>query len=151
VSAEPAAPGYELDGHRLVVNRPILFKTGAAELLPESDDALAVVQGYLAAKDYITLLRVENHSDALGDDAANQAMSEQRALAVAKALVARGVDCKRLLPVGFGETKPVAPNDTAEGRAQNRRTTFVNAALRGRAIGGMPVDGGGRVAGDPCR
>jgi OOP family OmpA-OmpF porin len=37
-----------------------------------------------------------------------------------------------------------------EGRAQNRRTLFVNAALRGRPIGGMPVDGGGRVGGDPC-
>jgi OOP family OmpA-OmpF porin len=150
-SAEPAAPGYTLDAHQLVLNRPILFKTGGAELLPESDEALAIVQGYLAAKEVITLLRIESHTDALGDDAANQALSEQRALAVAKALVARGVDCKRLVPVGFGETKPVAPDDTAEGRAQNRRTTFFNAALRGRAIGGMPVDGGGRVAGDPCR
>ena len=107
--------------------------------------------GYLADKTYISTLRIEGHTDDRGDAGANQALSEKRALAVAKALVAKGVDCKRLLPVGFGANKPIRPNDTPEGRAQNRRMDFVNAALRGRAIGGMPVDGGGVVAGDPCR
>ncbi len=70
---------------------------------------------------------------------------------MAKALVAKGVDCKRLLPVGFGETKPRAENKTPEGKAQNRRTTFVNAALRGKAIGGAPLEGFGKIAGDPCK
>jgi OOP family OmpA-OmpF porin len=70
---------------------------------------------------------------------------------VARRLVADGSACKRLLPVGFGGTKPVASNATPDGKAQNRRTDFVNAELRGRAIGGLPVDGGGRVAGDPCK
>ena len=68
-----------------------------------------------------------------------------------KASQAKGIDCKRLIPVGFGETKPVAPNDTPDNKAQNRRTAFVNAALKGKPIGGMPVDGGGKVAGDPCK
>jgi hypothetical protein len=78
------------------------------------------------------------HSDAQGDTGANQAMTEARALSTARALVARGVDCKRLLPVGFGETKPVSDNRTADGRAANRRTTLVPAALNGKLIGGMP-------------
>jgi OOP family OmpA-OmpF porin len=53
--------------------------------------------------------------------------------------------------VGFGGSKPVASNTTPEGRGQNRRVAFINAALRGRAIGGMPLDGGGKVAsGDLC-
>jgi len=53
--------------------------------------------------------------------------------------------------VGFGANKPVAANDTAEGRARNTRVEVAMAQLRGRAIGGMPVDGGGLVAGDPCK
>lgn len=61
-----------------------------------------------------------------------------------------GADCKRLIAVGFGSTKPVADNNTAEGKAANRRVSFINAALRSRPIGGMPVDGGGKVAGDIC-
>jgi len=90
-------------------------------------------------RESVTLLRVENHGDA-------QALTEARALAVAKALVKRGVDCHRLIAVGFGTTKPIS-NDAA----QNRRTELIPAALRGHLIGGMPADGGGKVAGDPCK
>jgi OOP family OmpA-OmpF porin len=52
--------------------------------------------------------------------------------------------------VGFGATKPVAEGRTAEARAANARIDFVPAAIRGRAMGGMPLDGGGQVAGSPC-
>jgi hypothetical protein len=48
-------------------------------------------------------------------------------------------------------TKPVADASTPEGRAANVRIDAINAALRGRLIGGMPADGGGQLAGDPCR
>lgn len=145
------AQRYELSGNELKVPGPVLFETGSDRVKPESEGALAHVKGYLTEKSYISLLRIEVHTDNAGDPAANQALSERRSLAVAKALIARGVECKRLLAVGFGATKPVAGNDTPDGRAQNRRVTFVNAALRGRAIGGMPVEGGGRVAGDVCK
>ena len=69
---------------------------------------------------------------------------------MARWLVEKGVDCKRLVPVGFGGTKPKADNATPEGKAQNRRISFFNAALKGRAIGGMPLDAGGQIAGDAC-
>jgi len=69
---------------------------------------------------------------------------------VARGLVEKGVDCKRLVPVGFANTKPVAENATPEGKAKNCRMAFVNAALRDRPIGGLPVDGDGKLAGDPC-
>ena len=143
--------GFVLEGNQLNVPAPVTFETGSDKLRPESAAAIAHVKAYLDAKSYISLMRVEVHSDAQGGAAFNQTMSEKRALAVAHALVAAGVDCKRVIPVGFGETKPIADNSTAEGRAANRRVVFTNAALRGHAIGGMPVDGGGKVAGDPCR
>jgi len=150
-AAAADTPRFELENGSLKVPFPIVFEAGKATLKAESAEAIAYVAAYMEAKSVISTLRVEVHTDAQGEDKFNQAMSEKRALAVAKALTAKGVDCKRLLPVGFGETKPVADNTTADGRAANRRTSFVNAGLRGKAIGGMPLDGGGQVAGDPCK
>lgn len=149
-SAQDAAATFTLEGNALVLPAPITFETGAADLTPEGESALGYVKAYLEAKSYITLLRVEVHTDSAGTESYNQAISEQRALAAARFLVSQGVDCARLLPVGFGSNKPIADNSTAEGRAKNRRVEVVNAALRGRLIGGMPADGGGRIAGDPC-
>jgi OOP family OmpA-OmpF porin len=146
-----ADPKFELDHGKLVVPSQVVFETNSAKLAPAADAALDHVKAYLVAKADITLLRVENHADNQGNAEAAQALSDARALAVAKALVGRGVDCKRLVPVGFGGTKPIADNGTPDGRALNRRTDFVNVALRGHVIGGMPVDGGGHLAGDPCK
>jgi OmpA-OmpF porin, OOP family len=150
-AAAQSKPVFKLNGNTLEVPGPVLYEVNSAKLKAESAPVLDHVKAYLDEKTYISMLRIEVHADSMGDDQANQKMSEQRALATAQALVKLGVDCKRLIPVGFGETKPIADNSTAEGRAQNRRTEFVNAALRGRPIGGMPVDGGGMVAGDPCK
>lgn len=135
----------------LMLPGPVVFETGKDILKPESDEVLTVVKKYLDAKPQITLLRIEGHTDTDGDDRANQKLSEARSMAVARWLVAKGVDCKRVIPVGFGEGKPIAPNDTPDNKAQNRRTSFINAAIKGKAIGGMPVDGGGQRAGDPCQ
>lgn len=141
----PAAPvSYTLEGNRLVLPGPVEFATGSDAIT--GDAALVHIRGYLEAKPYVTTMRIEAHVS--GPDA--QALSERRALTVARWLVGKGIDCKRLLPVGFGDTKPVADSGTPEGRAQNSRVEAHNAALRERPIGGMPTHGGGRVAGDPC-
>lgn len=136
---------YELENNELKVPGPILFQPGKATLNSESNSVLEFVKGYLEAKSYISLLRVEVHTDAQGSDEANQKLSEDRAAAIVAELVKRGVACERLIAVGFGENKPIADNATVEGRAANRRTVFANAALRGRPIGGMPVEGGGKA------
>jgi OOP family OmpA-OmpF porin len=141
---------FDVQGNRLIVPHPLSFSVGKATLSAESDAAIDYVKRYLTAKSYISLLRIEVHSDNSGNEAMNQKLSEERALAVGKAIIAKGIDCKRLLAVGFGSMKPVAPNDTPENKAKNRRVSFENAALRDRPIGGMPVDGGGKVAGDLC-
>ena len=144
------AQDYKLEGNEVKIAKEISFETGSDKLRPESMAALAIVKQYLTDKSYISLLRVECHADNSGNAATSQALTEKRAMAVCRKLVEMGVDCKRLIAVGFGDTKPVADNSSVEGRAQNRRVSFINAALRGRLIGGMPADGGGKVPGDVC-
>ncbi len=144
------AQDYKLEGSEVKISKPISFETGSDVLTPESDAALKIVKQYLDEKSYISLMRVEAHSDNSGDASQNQALTEKRAYAVCKALVAMGVDCKRLIAVGFGSTKPIEDNSTPDGKAVNRRISFINAALRGHLLGGMPADGGGVVAGVIC-
>ena len=70
-------------------------------------------------------IEVAGHTDSDGDNAANMSLSEKRAQAVAEYLVQAGLPNTRLKAVGYGSTQPVAPNDTEEGKAKNRRIDFV--------------------------
>jgi len=147
VVAEPATrPTFKIESGQLVLPGPVVFETASDRLHPQSAETLAYVKAFLDDKPAITLLRIEGHTDANGAPETNQALSVKRAAAVGRWLVGQGVDCKRLIAVGFGGTKPVADNATEQGRAQNRRIVFAMAALRDRPIGGMPVDGGGAVS-----
>ena len=123
---------FKMENGALKLPGPVVFESGKDILKPESDEVLEVVKDYLEAKPEITLLRIEGHTDTDGQAAANQKLSELRSLAVAHWLVAKGVDCKRLIPVGFGQDKPVAPNDTADNKAQNRRVEIGRASCRER-------------------
>ena len=151
VAMSAGAASYEIKDNALVLPSPVVFETGGEAIRPESEAALQHVANYLKDKPYISLLRIESHTDNQGDAAKNQLLTERRAMAVGRWLIAHGVECQRLVAVGFGSMKPLASNGSAEGRSQNRRVLFANAALRGRAIGGMPVDGGGHMAGDLCK
>jgi OmpA-OmpF porin, OOP family len=142
---------FKIEGGGLKLPGPVVFETGSDKLSAVSDEVLEIVHDYLDAKPDITLLRIEGHTDTDGVAAANQTLSEKRSMAVARWLVGVGIRCDRLIPVGFGQSKPIVPNDTPDNKAQNRRVAFINAALKGKPIGGMPVDGGGKVAGDPCK
>jgi OOP family OmpA-OmpF porin len=144
------AQDYKLEGSEVKITKPVLFEAGTAKLKPESTAALEIIKQYLTDKTYISQLRVECHTDNGGDAAISQTLTEKRALTVCKKLIEMGVDCKRLIAVGFGDTKPVADNSTPDGKAENRRVSFVNVALKGHVIGGMPVDGGGKIAGELC-
>lgn len=139
-----------MEGNKLILPGAIVYKTGSAELEPISFPILDQVKSYLDSKPNVTLLRIEGHTDADGDAAKNLDLSARRAQSAAKYLVGKGVDCKRLIAVGFGVTKPVADNKTAEGKAQNRRTDFINAAINGKPIMKMPVDGGAPKVLDAC-
>jgi OOP family OmpA-OmpF porin len=150
-SPKPAPTNFEFVGGALKLPGAVVFETGSDRLNPVSDEVLEVVLDYLVAKPDVTLLRIEGHTDSDGSAASNQALSEKRAMSVARWLTAAGVSCSRLIPVGFGQTKPVVPNDTADNKAQNRRVAFVNAAINGKMIGGASPNAGGQLAGDACR
>lgn len=142
---------FEVTDNRIRLPGPVIFRTGSDQIDPVSDVVLEVVLDYMSSKSEITLLRIEGHTDSDGSASANQSLSEKRSLAVARWLTDAGIDCRRLIPVGFGQSKPIVPNDTADNKAQNRRVSFHNAAVNGRPINAHAVDGGGRVSGDPCR
>ncbi|MCL4228503.1 MAG: OmpA family protein [Myxococcales bacterium] len=150
--ASPARAGdrtpytsFPREGSRLILPGPIVFATGGATLDQEaSAAALWFLHDYLLARPQVTLLRIEGHGDQAGDDALM--LTGERALQVGLWLVDRGVACDRLMAAAFGDTKPVTSADTPEGRARNRRIEAVDAQLRGKAIGGMPVDGSAPAA-----
>ena len=101
-----------------------VFSPGRSQLQP---DAIANLDSVIAFvnRDASRLIRIEGHTDASGSDNANQVLSQQRAEAVLAALAARGVDAARMTAIGRGEDAPVASNDSAEGKARNRRVEII--------------------------
>lgn len=98
----------------------ILYQSGAAVITPESEPALDELAADLAACPD-AVVHIEGHTDADGDEASNLALSVARAEAVIDALVTRGVNPARLYALGYGESSPVADNETPAGKRLNRR------------------------------
>jgi OmpA-OmpF porin, OOP family len=105
----------------------LVFDHASGRLTPASLDTIDRVAEVLNAYPSVHVL-VEGHTDSTGDPAGNVELSRRRADAVKDALVERGVAADRIETAGLGESKPVASNDTEEGRAKNRRTEIVVTA-----------------------
>lgn len=106
-----------------VVLRGVNFATGSAKLLPAAGETLKAVASAMKANPKVEV-EVGGHTDSVGEEARNQGLSERRAKAVKDFLVKEGVDADRLSTKGYGESQPADTNDTAEGRANNRRVAF---------------------------
>ncbi|MEM6636465.1 MAG: OmpA family protein [Pseudomonadota bacterium] len=102
----------------------IYFNTGSARLSQQSDALLSSLVDIVQRCPDLAI-EVQGHTDAVGSDAANQRLSEARANSVARWLGDQGIAADRLLVTGYGEARPVADNETADGRAKNRRIEFV--------------------------
>lgn len=109
----------------LVVNlSDVTFASGQAALQPGAREKLARVSGILSAHPALRL-EIEGHTDSVGSDTLNQSLSDRRAESVRTYLVQQGVPTAAVTAVGFGKARPVASNDTAEGRQLNRRVELV--------------------------
>ncbi|MFT3917530.1 MAG: OmpA family protein [Anaeromyxobacteraceae bacterium] len=121
------SPGVKalLHGWRIVLFEQVQFAPGREALLPASGELLRQVAQILKDNPQIRFVQIEGHTDDSGELVANERLSQRRAEKVRDFLVGVGVAAGRLEPRGFGPTRPIAPNDTSEGRAQNRRVEFV--------------------------
>jgi outer membrane protein OmpA-like peptidoglycan-associated protein len=97
------------------------YDFGTTTLTADSKGTVTALISILKAYPGVNV-ELAGHTDNVGDPAANLALSESRAKAIQEMLVAGGIDAARITTVGYGETKPIAPNDTDDGRQKNRRT-----------------------------
>lgn len=128
---ENKVPGAKVErvGEGIVVefSEKILFGYDRADLSASAEGNLDKLVSVL--KEYAdTNIEIQGHTDSKGSDSYNQGLSERRANAVSSYLRNRGVSASRITTKGYGETAPVATNDTDAGRAQNRRVNFLITA-----------------------
>lgn len=109
-------------GQTIVLNN-IFFDTGSADLRPESYVELGVLYKMMVDNPSLKI-EISGHTDNVGSAALNQRLSERRAESVVNFLIDRGIDRDRLTYKGYGFERPIASNETAEGRQKNRRTEF---------------------------
>jgi outer membrane protein OmpA-like peptidoglycan-associated protein len=112
---------YTPSKNKKFVLEGVLFNTGKATLKSQSYAKLAPLLEYLTMKKSVEI-ELSGHTDNVGDDDANQKLSEARANTVRKYLVKKGIAGNRITAIGYGEAHPIANNDGAAGRKKNRRT-----------------------------
>jgi len=120
VTPPPPPPAKEQGA---IIFRNILFDFDKSNIKPESYPVLDEVAEYLKANPKVKM-EIQGHTDGKGKAAYNLKLSDRRAESVKKYLVDKGIAADRLETKGYGLTKPVAPNDTEENRARNRRVEF---------------------------
>jgi OOP family OmpA-OmpF porin len=121
ITATDIYKNLEKDGFMAV---DIQFETGKSTIKVESNSLIGVIAEMLKNNASLSI-SIEGHTDNVGEAAANMTLSQNRALSVMNALVAKGIEKGRLSTKGFGASSPVADNRTEEGRAKNRRVELV--------------------------
>jgi outer membrane protein OmpA-like peptidoglycan-associated protein len=123
-AASAAAVKEEPRGTVITLSGGVLFASNKSQLLPGAQSSLNQVGEALKANDDKKVL-IEGHTDSRGSDVTNQALSKARADSVASYLISQGVGPDRITTAGLGPSRPVADNNTAEGRANNRRVEII--------------------------
>jgi outer membrane protein OmpA-like peptidoglycan-associated protein len=123
--AQVASVKQESRGLVITLSGSVLFASGKSTLLPAAQTKLGDVASALTKQDPDSKIVVEGHTDSQGGEAMNQELSQKRAEAVRSFLVGRGISADRVTAQGFGPSRSVADNKSAEGRANNRRVEIV--------------------------
>lgn len=116
----PAGAKVDADGCAIMVDLNINFDTNSAVVKPQYNERVEAFANYLKDNKNVKAT-IEAHTDSRGSEAYNKKLSERRAASTVQALEDLQIDVSRLKAVGYGESNPIASNDTAEGRAENRR------------------------------
>lgn len=122
---DDGCPSLILINNRMYVEQDIKFAFDSAEIDVESDKILDEVAHVLMHLVDVKLIVVEGHTDNKGTEEYNESLSDRRSKAVREALILRGIPEDKIDSKGFGETNPVATNETAKGRKANRRVEFL--------------------------
>src|SRR6478736_4983476 len=117
----------EARGMVITLSGQVLFVTGKSELLPSAQDQLSAVAKALQDQGELRPIVVEGYTDSVGSQSNNMKLSRDRAEAVRSFLLSKGLRSDKVTAVGKGTSSPVASNDTADGRANNRRVEIVVA------------------------
>lgn len=133
VAEEPGGDGdgcpddghVRVTGDRIVVDGKILFEFDSDTIDRRSFKLVHEIAAVLKDHPEIHRVYIQGHTDNVGSYAYNDDLSLRRASAVRAALIDRGIEAERLFAKGYGERRPIAPNDTPAGRAQNRRVEFL--------------------------
>jgi OOP family OmpA-OmpF porin len=123
--ATPAHKRVEISADKIVITEKIQFDFDAATIKPESHPLLDEIANVIKANPRLRKISIEGHTDSDGVAAYNLKLSRERATSVQRYLTGHGVAAERLSSTGFGADKPIANNDTAEGKEQNRRVEFL--------------------------
>ena len=124
VAAPPPPPPPAPPAKEKLVLRGVHFDFDKYNIRPGDAAVLDEAASVLKANPGVTV-NVDGHTDSVGSEKYNLKLSDRRAAAVVKYLVKAGIPEDRLIPHGYGKSKPVATNDTAEGRAENRRVELI--------------------------
>jgi len=117
-------PRVEVKDNKIEIREKIQFEYDKATIKEASFNLMDEIVKVIKENPQIKKIQIEGHASSDGDDAHNMRLSEARAKAVKKYLVDHGIAADMLVAKGFGETKPIASNDTEEGREKNRRVEF---------------------------
>ncbi len=109
---------------RIEITEKVQFAYNKAEILAASDDLLNDVATVMKQHPEVKKIRIEGHASSEGPDKYNKELSDKRAKAVMEFLIKAGVEPERMEAIGYGEERPIADNDTEEGREKNRRVEF---------------------------
>jgi outer membrane protein OmpA-like peptidoglycan-associated protein len=121
----PPPPRVVVKDNKVEIGEKIQFEVAKATILPQSFSLMDEITDTIKKNPQIKKLSIEGHASSEGDAARNLKLSDDRAKAVMKYIVDKGVDASRLVAKGFGAKKPIADNATEEGKEKNRRVEFV--------------------------
>lgn len=119
----PAPPGLLMS--TLLTDDKIKFSSGRAQLTQQADQELDQLVAKLKADNQPVFVEIQGHTDATGSDAVNQQLGLQRAEAVRLHLARAGLPLARMSTISYGESAPLADNNTREGRSTNRRVQLI--------------------------